>query len=584
MKSVTGCFCLLIALSSARAGETWVFLKDGRLCSAELAGESLKGRLPDGASIEFKRSDIQGTRTPEQIEKAVDAMLAEMVRGKKFEEHAERFKTFRAAAVPPLLKHLKLDDINQRLSALYGLCFCWSADAIQPVLKAFANPDEQTSAAAYVAIERNVHHKELAELFKDFADDPDIRKAARVFAAVDPYFPDESLRRIKRLFATPEGRSAAAPRLSHYFCVDLAPGMLALLESSKTEEQRSAAVGLITARADGKAAREAMRKLLSDADADLRQVAAEYTARLGDAGDTAELKKALAKEDIPHVKAAFAGALRAIALRSACLANLPDTLSAEWSKQKGDAEQNLADCIYVLKRQPGKRDFLRARAVLGEITSEPQYWYAGGVPAWHEPHRLRQLVERTVLMAPCGSLEDDDGEEDALAIAPAADHLVTPINQYFSPQRRSFGVVPAGTTPFSNGVHVGDDCGWNNELRTVVSIGNGVVRLVKYIPSWGHLIVIEHSLKGGGRVCSLYGHLSAFIYVKRGESVEAGQKIGSIGRANSIENGGYGAHLHLGIHEGPFERDWIGGYVGKGDFAAGKHGWLNPQDFLNERK
>jgi len=135
---------------------------------------------------------------------------------------------------------------------------------------------------------------------------------------------------------------------------------------------------------------------------------------------------------------------------------------------------------------------------------------------------------------------------------PIADKFSPPILSYwnevfvFKGKRFSFNV---GTDIKR---HVGDDCGWFREGTSVFAIGNGIVRLIHHSPDWGFLIVVEHKLIDGTYICSLYGHLSREIYVKEGDIVKRGDKIGTIGLSYSIENGGYGAHLHFGISKGPF--------------------------------
>src|SRR4029077_9112778 len=85
---------------------------------------------------------------------------------------------------------------------------------------------------------------------------------------------------------------------------------------------------------------------------------------------------------------------------------------------------------------------------------------------------------------------------------------------------------------------------------------------------------------GGKPFCSLYGHLSPMIHVRPGDVVEAGQQLGAIGRGFSVDNGGYFAHLHFGIHRGRYatETRWVCGYVSPQAFASGAHTWLDPQE------
>lgn len=131
---------------------------------------------------------------------------------------------------------------------------------------------------------------------------------------------------------------------------------------------------------------------------------------------------------------------------------------------------------------------------------------------------------------------------------PVADSFVPPIIGYldefiFKGRRISFGVG-------GHKKHAGDDCGWFREGASVYAIGAGVIRLIHHSPDWGFLMVIEHKTIKGHYLCSIYGHLSKKIYKRAGDIVKKGEKIGTIGLSYSIENGGYGAHLHFGICKG----------------------------------
>jgi hypothetical protein len=87
--------CLAAVLSilgtSAFCGEVWLFLKDGKVCRAD-AGNTNFATLADGSRISVADADIQGQRTHEQADLTIDAMLAEIMRGKNFEAHGARFK------------------------------------------------------------------------------------------------------------------------------------------------------------------------------------------------------------------------------------------------------------------------------------------------------------------------------------------------------------------------------------------------------------------------------------------------------------------------------------------------------------
>jgi murein DD-endopeptidase MepM/ murein hydrolase activator NlpD len=108
--------------------------------------------------------------------------------------------------------------------------------------------------------------------------------------------------------------------------------------------------------------------------------------------------------------------------------------------------------------------------------------------------------------------------------------------------------------------HVGVDNAWFFEGLPVHSISNGIVKQVSHDLSWGNLIAIETCLPDSDTITVIYGHLSRFIPVRIGDEVRLGQRIGQIGNSVSYENGGYWAHLHLGIAKGPYGLIKIGGY------------------------
>jgi murein DD-endopeptidase MepM/ murein hydrolase activator NlpD len=211
---------------------------------------------------------------------------------------------------------------------------------------------------------------------------------------------------------------------------------------------------------------------------------------------------------------------------------------------------------------------------------------------------------------------------------------MAPVRDYFDPKRKSYGLhTEKKARAFGNSVHVGDDVAWLLDNRTVVAIGDGAVRRVSHVQSWGYLVIVEHRLPADRFACSLYAHLAPSICVKPGDIVKKGQKIGSVGRSHTWENGGYWSHLHFGIHSGPYldshpvgrklsytlsngdevegriikrgdpfatvkvtykgesvtfevkqEASWICGYISRGYWKSGDHGWVDPQKFIRERR
>ncbi len=157
------------------------------------------------------------------------------------------------------------------------------------------------------------------------------------------------------------------------------------------------------------------------------------------------------------------------------------------------------------------------------------------------------------------SIAEMDWEErfDELAHIPNTRRVVYP-HQMFGLSLKRLPLVRFGNRG-AHGLHVGEDSGWPMQGLPVHAIADGVVRYVSHDSSWGNLVVIESRVKGQ-LITHLYGHLAEQLTVRAGERVGAGQPIGRIGRSVSYENGGYWAHLHLGIQKAAFRDAIIAGY------------------------
>ncbi|MHC4915107.1 MAG: peptidoglycan DD-metalloendopeptidase family protein, partial [Planctomycetota bacterium] len=252
-----------------------------------------------------------------------------------------------------------------------------------------------------------------------------------------------------------------------------------------------------------------------------------------------------------------------------------------------------------------------------------------------EGKRARQRNARLLLTAEIFGFRGSARTKDAFRAkdVPVAKTFMPPVRKFFDPKRKSFGLQTGDEGKvFNNSAHVGDDVAWQADHRTVVAIGDGCVRRVSHVESWGYIVIVEHRLPDGKFACSLYAHLAPSICVKPGDILKKGAKIGSVGRSHTWENGGYWSHLHFGIHEGPYlsshpvgrtldytlsngvevegvvvkrgdpfatvkvshkgesvtfevkqDADWICGYVSTDYWKAGKHGWRDPQKFIRAR-
>lgn len=132
---------------------------------------------------------------------------------------------------------------------------------------------------------------------------------------------------------------------------------------------------------------------------------------------------------------------------------------------------------------------------------------------------------------------------------------------------------------FKENKHLGEDWngvnGGNTDLGDpIYAIANGYVSFAENIEGgWGNVIRVVHSVDKEKQIESVYAHCLK-IEVQKGELVNKGDKIGTIGN----NNGQYLAHLHLEL------RSEVGLPIG-GGYSDNTKGYLNPTEYIkNHRK
>jgi len=145
-------------------------------------------------------------------------------------------------------------------------------------------------------------------------------------------------------------------------------------------------------------------------------------------------------------------------------------------------------------------------------------------------------------------------EIDTARCAVKSSRFIYPFQQYIWKLKNTTlkGFFGSHTGPV---FHVGKDAGWLYEGLPVHSICNGIVKEISHNLSWGNLVVVESVLKDSDTICVIYGHLSPYNNLNVGDTVSAGDRIGQIGNSVTPDNGGYWAHLHLGIEKSSFRKD-----------------------------
>ncbi|MDP1884410.1 MAG: M23 family metallopeptidase [Candidatus Moranbacteria bacterium] len=141
------------------------------------------------------------------------------------------------------------------------------------------------------------------------------------------------------------------------------------------------------------------------------------------------------------------------------------------------------------------------------------------------------------------------------------------------------------------GKHLGIDISVPHDTK-VFSAGRGVVVYSRLHPgefsedgqvekrNWGGIVIIAHKKPKSKEIFySLYGHLGK-RYVKRGDTIEMGGIIGTIGKAMSESNGAWEEeHLHFGIYTGPYHGKVLPGYYKENGLTETEY-WKEPVSFI----
>jgi len=630
MHRIAPLLLLFLVSPPLAADDCWIFLKDGRVGRGDISGEPVVVAFPDGESVEVGSDQIDRTRTDRQIAETVDAILRDLGRGRKVNEHKERLKELEAAAVPRLIDHLQGEKPVNRQNALFAFCYAWSPRAVGPVACCLDVLEPSIRRAALLALSRHVPPERLYLLMKRIVEHDDPTIAIFGFETAERIRPD--ITRIARFLAEPECWDKLIRYLPRYQSPDLIPLVRTMLDKGKGEVQRTAVVSLAILCDNAGATRRKMHDLLDDASPEIREAVGEYFAYHGTESDLESLEKRAAREKDIHAKTSLVAAAETIRRRSEWLAGAAAAPEAGTLHlpESGDPAELYAAALELLQASPAPEAWYRCFEVFRDAEPlEPRFVYRSEMPA---PSFLGRIEKRLALQAalfanPAPQAERSPQEGEG---PPVAERLQPPIRDYLDRSRKSYGKLVDGSAKvFGGTVHVGDDTGWHRDLLTVAAIGNGIVRRAETTFSWGGIVIIEHRGPDGSSFCSLYAHLSPLLLVRSGENVKRGRKIGSIGRTHTFENGGFNAHIHFGIHLGPYvdarkkgdsfetvlagkparltveevreesflcrcdngtlvllqkNPGWVGGYLSPARFEAGDHGWVDPQAFIRKRR
>ena len=514
--------------------------------------------------------------------RGVDRILAALQRGQKVAPFEKELTGYGAAAVPRLLEHLGSRDPRTKLLAAACLQYCWSPQAVKPVQACLASENPSLVRVAIAALLRNTEPDVWSEALSPLVHHRQRDIAAYVLQSLEHYRPD--VPRMARLLENPGRWQYATRYLPRYHSPKLTPGTLKLLTRGTPAMKLAAVTALIHQNASDPTVRRQVTLLLGTSGAALADRAAEYLAWHGTTEDVPSLEKALARHNDPYTRASVNAAIEAIHVRD----TFRRTFKAAGPPPKASRVDRPLEvyrkAVEHLTGNPGSKswqwafDLYREAEPFEPILLYPTFVNAAAAKA--RPARAELQSVLFVFGAVRKSLRPDEQNAPAERL-PVATDLTVPIRGYVDPKRRSYGQLTRRGA-FKGKIHVGDDVAWLDDHATVVAVGRGRVRYARRHDVLGHTVVIAHRLEDGGQICSVYGHLSPFLYVTEGQDVPAAGKIGAVGRSNTWENGGRAAHLHFAILRGDVDVAKIVTHVDSARFKRGDHSWIDPNVFFEK--
>lgn len=545
------------------------------------------------ASLVFLAVLISTDVFAQPIERASDDevdRLMSLATGVNFAQMREEFDRLGASATPRLAEHVLGGDRNKRLVAIVCLQFCWSDVARDALVKVIPDADTQSRELAFQVLGRHESGERLAETLSPLIESRDHRIAGPAIQYTLRTVPDKDL--LKQAMEDRRLIPYVSEVLPRYYGSDLSDATRGLARKAKIKDRANLIIALIHQQDERAETRKLVASNLSRGPAMLHDRAAEYLRYHGTTEDLAVLQAALDREREVYAKASIQAAIDAINKRAKRFDKPGEAQQADYPDDPAQAYRQAYETLGLAYTQAN-----RAAAIKLLADAEPYEPYLRfGLTQPTDASRSR-ITERLILQVLTSGYTIQgvsligDRAVAAQDDAPMPEDLVTaslipPVRDYFDSKRKSFGIHTGNTAgPFSNRHHMGDDVAWGLEHESIVAIGDGIVRRVVIgQSSWGGLVIVEHRDAEAVMFCSLYSHLGPLIAVREGDSIKQGQKIGSLGRTHTWEGGGYRAHLHFGIHEGPYtqEQRWITGYITH-DHFQGDHGWVDPQPYIRKR-
>ena len=572
----------LAATTIAVAHADWAKLESGEVVAiVTRIDDSMVVRLPDGKTVQIKKSEVEGVLTDSNAQMRVDRIMGIIGDPKNRDKAPDLLKGLGPAALPRLLHYLKSDRKFEQLRVLVCLQYVWSAEAADGVeaLTSARDADVRKLAGTILRVQLGTENiRSRDELNERLVKSPDIEIAGPALREILMQNPD--VERMREALTVSGNQKYLVQDLVRYHSRKLGETARTFLQAEDEETQRYALIGLRNQFDGSEDVRVIARQMLAGKEAKTRDIAADYLLLLGASEDLRPLEKAASRERDLHARAAMEEAINAINYRTATYPQDGEPPVIEIAS--GSLVEVTRSAREALKVHPHAATL---KAVWQALSSAREFvpfcQGLGRVPNPDAEQADRALSDLQTIL--CGYKIGEGNQQVAAGAVPVARKYFPPARDFYDPKRKSFGLIPKNRGPAFAVHHMGDDMSWHQPHSTVVAMADGIVRVARTGEnSWGGLVVIEHRTAGGNVFCSLYGHLGPVIAVRPGDRVKGGQRIGALGRTHTRENGGLGTHLHFGINRGAFGPGSVAGYVSPKRFKHPSLRWIDPQTFFRK--
>ena len=287
---MTRLYFLILAISLGNASAEWARLIDSTVVKVRgKKGDQVAILRSDGSKGIISKDKVTGYLSPLVANRIVNEVMAKIGRPEHHDEVRKKLRQIGMAAVPRLLTHLQGRNLDERRAAMAALQMAWGAEA-KPTIKGLLNDsDPYITRLALRLVMRHFEADERLPLLAPFANvnlPPD--EAGPAIAALLGNEPNAQ--RMQEAVGKPAFWPHVHHLLPRYHGEAFRESTRRMLVEGDIDAQRSALVASIYQMNHSYGIRKLAIERLAHANADLREIAAEYLRWHGAEQDVAALQ------------------------------------------------------------------------------------------------------------------------------------------------------------------------------------------------------------------------------------------------------------------------------------------------------